>query len=792
MSQENRCARFRGLLCVALAVMGWGCEADDWPWPGLETGARQRHDPVYEDYVPASDESICHGEGDLRALNRSPDEGAGPFDRVFVDRYAGAAGSLHWNVLPGEQPRAGFAPVSGRRYCSGVLIDHNLFLTAGHCLDASDPHYNLPAAVRAAPNLEEQAAAACARMHVDFGYARDANGDFALFGETGTAHHGHSFPCVDVLEIAVPRAGAAGAFEPDYAILQLGEAPIAGRAPGWPGEVYPQVSLSADGVGLGAPIIAFQHPDGWDLHMDDGVVGQRQQSGWLGYDVETRGGSSGAGLLDGSGQLVGLHLRGGCECAADVEPGARCPEFVAFNRGLSIEALAEVSGVLSGLRDEPCRDEDDDGAFDVHGCQSVACRVAGCDPARLDCNDARDGVRPEAPEVCNGIDDDCDGTVDEGVDAVSEGQEGLCRGRPGCIAVACVDGGWRCAALPQDAPECPTPSAVCGLGRLGDATCSDGIDNDCDGIVDEHDPGPRCARLLARAEAEWGPSCGSPVGLCRQSPGRWGCIQRPDRCDIDVACVDDGRPQPELCDGSDADCDGRVDERGDVDGDGFGTCPDRLDCRPDDPEAYPGAAERLDGLDDDCDGRIDEDAGWVEPHPDDGSLVFSDEAPFFDAQVLCPADWTARGAQWQLDDRGAPVDLRLACHPLEVLHEPPDDGMGEVPSVRPIRHRMRWSPWASGLPDGLGGAVEGLVDVQRSVGCGDDDWLGGIDPDSLEPVCARARLYRFDALPPDDPVAPGRCAPGRVVSGVRAARGVDGAPLTALRLMCSRLTLVPR
>ncbi|MGA9655786.1 MAG: MopE-related protein [Polyangia bacterium] len=190
-------------------------------------------------------------------------------------------------------------------------------------------------------------------------------------------------------------------------------------------------------------------------------------------------------------------------------------------------------------------------------------------------------------ELCNGKDDDCDGLVDEDFPTL---------GQP-CNQASCQGAGqYVCNAQGTD--------VQCTVSSVGPTPeICDGIDNDCDGIIDDPDenmPGV-------------GVTCGSNVGECQQ--GVSACVGG------HIVCNDVG-PTPEVCNGKDDDCDGIVDD---------GVVPPASSCNPPglasgapiQGECKPGhfqcegvagwvcvggigpTPEICDGKDNDCDGQID-------------------------------------------------------------------------------------------------------------------------------------------------------------------------------------------
>jgi hypothetical protein len=240
-----------------------------------------------------------------------------------------------------------------------------------------------------------------------------------------------------------------------------------------------------------------------------------------------------------------------------------------------------------------------------------------------DCDDSDPAVNPAASEVCGGVDDDCDGLVDEdAVDALPWylDADGDGFGDPGVVTLSCdpvsgsVDNGDDC-------------DDSVGASYPGAPEACDGLDNDCDGVVD--DGAVDAVTWYADADGDGFGDPGAGVDACAAPAGT---VANADDCDDADVGVYPGAP--ESCDGFDEDCDGLVDEDAldasvwyvDADGDGYGD-PDAAfdacgsppgsaatgtDCDDGDASIFPGAAETCNGLDDDCDGLTDEDAApWT-------------------------------------------------------------------------------------------------------------------------------------------------------------------------------------
>jgi hypothetical protein len=159
-------------------------------------------------------------------------------------------------------------------------------------------------------------------------------------------------------------------------------------------------------------------------------------------------------------------------------------------------------------------------------------------------------TRP-ARDVCDGVDNDCNGTVDDGC-ACTPGASRACYGGPaGTMNVGACRGGRQSCAMTTTTPAW---GACAGQTLPRAEVCGDGVDNDCNGRVDD---GCECT-LGASRPCYAGPAGTQNVGACRD--GRQTCIAGPSGGTTWDICRGWMGPTAEVCDNTDNDCNRATDE----------------------------------------------------------------------------------------------------------------------------------------------------------------------------------------------------------------------------------------
>ena len=225
-------------------------------------------------------------------------------------------------------------------------------------------------------------------------------------------------------------------------------------------------------------------------------------------------------------------------------------------------------------------------------------------PSDLDCDDTNPDVYPGATEIIgNGIDEDCNGKETCYVDADRDGYGTFATVESFTFDCSAADG----TSNNYDDCDDTNPDVYPGATEI-----CDGIDNNCDGQVDEG--------IEAPLSTEQDGVCFGSTQICIN--GVWyDDISHPEYEAVET-----------LCDGLDNDCDGIVDEGcTDLDQDGYIAVSDGGDdCDDTNPAVYPGASEICDGVDNNCDGQVDEGCGSLVINEVDYDQPFNDDFEFIE------------------------------------------------------------------------------------------------------------------------------------------------------------------
>lgn len=191
----------------------------------------------------------------------------GTWDVQDVESYTGAFATPPYFVVKHER-RVGYHVGPG---CSGTLISDDLFISAGHCGYAVNDvvrfdYQNLP---------------------------------------SGSPRATRDFRVSQVVEQEYNASY-------DYAIVRL---------EGSPGREYGHANVTAVDPPAGSNVTVIQHPARLPKKIHAGAVldyASPVGANWFRHQVDTTGGSSGSGVLDGHGNLVGIHTNAGCMTTAPI------------------------------------------------------------------------------------------------------------------------------------------------------------------------------------------------------------------------------------------------------------------------------------------------------------------------------------------------------------------------------------------------------------------------------------------------------------------------------------------
>ncbi len=393
-----------------------------------------------------------------------------------------------------------------------------------------------------------------------------------------------------------------------------------------------------------------QPPTGPGLACDDGQQGACKSTGH--FICKT----------DGTGSFCNIDSAGGTSSkevcnGIDDNCNGLIDESTPENP-LNCEPCIAQPEICDNL-DNDCDNLVDEVADLVDDNQPCGSDIGQCNPGHTVCVNGNlqcQGATGPSAETCDGFDNDCDNVVDGMSQACyvvsgSQDPESYSKGE-------CRKGTWKCtAALGSGVPNWGNgmQASACVGQRTPTIEVCDGLDNDCNGIVDDVTDGGKIVGQQCCNESD--------TNLC----GKGQCTYGTYACSGNkVECLNAGKSGKEACDSIDNDCNGTVDDIATLGRDctTLGGCPGKIACdainnKPLCVADGSAGLEVCNGKDDDCDGSIDETED-VEKNDDrigkvcDPVVAPNDKAPCMNGHQVC-------GAQGTIECVGAVKPQKEVC-----------------------------------------------------------------------------------------------------------------------------------